>query len=77
MPARKKQNLIWSNVKPYFTWANLGLFIVMPVVITFIFGVLTGRIKSETGAAGVIAWSLVGTQLANMIRSFKKKPDAE
>ena len=71
MPARKK----WFE--KYLTWSNAGLFLIMPILFYFAFGLLTGRIQSETAAAGIITWSGVGTGLALMIQQFKKKPDAE
>jgi hypothetical protein len=71
MAVRKK----WFE--KYLTWSNAGLFLIMPILFYFGFGLLTGRIKSETAAAGMITWSGVGTGLALMIQQFKKKPDAE
>jgi hypothetical protein len=72
MPTRKKKT--WTD---YLTWSNAGLLIVMPILAWFAFGLLTGKMKSETAAAGMITWSGVGTGLALMIQQFKKKPDAE
>jgi hypothetical protein len=71
MAVRKK----WFE--KYLTWSNAGLFLIMPILFYFAFGLLTGRMKSETAAAGIITWSGVGTGLALMIQQFKKKPDAE
>jgi hypothetical protein len=71
MAVRKK----WYD--KYLTWSNAGLFLIMPILFYFAFGLLTGRMKSETAAAGIITWSGVGTGLALMIQQFKKKPDAE
>jgi hypothetical protein len=72
MPPRKQK---WYD--KYLTWSNAGLFLIMPILFYFAFGLLTGRMKSETAAAGIITWSGVGTGLALMIQQFKKKPDAE
>jgi hypothetical protein len=72
MAVRKKKT--WTD---YLTWSNAGLFLIMPILFYFAFGLLTGRMKSETAAAGIITWSGVGTGLALMIQQFKKKPDAE
>lgn len=72
MPARKQK---WFE--KYLTWSNSGLLIVMPILAWFAFALLTGKMKSETAAAGMITWTGVGTGLALMIQQFKKKPDAE
>ncbi len=61
----------------YLTWSNAALFLIMPILGMYAIGLLTGKIKSETAAAGMITWSGVGTGLALMIQQFKKKPDAE
>jgi putative Mn2+ efflux pump MntP len=72
MPTRKKKT--WTD---YLTWSNAGLLIVMPVVAWFAYAFLTKRMTETTAGAGAILWMGVGTQLAMMIREFKKKPDAE
>ena len=72
MATRKRKTFI-----QYLTWSNAALFLIMPILFYFAFGLLTGRMKSETAAAGMITWTGVGTGLAMMVREFKKKPDAE
>ena len=72
MTTRKKKT--WID---YLTWSNAALFLIMPILAWFAFGLLTGKMKSETAAAGMITWTGVGTGLAMMIREFKKKTDEE